>query len=236
MPDGKYINGTTIIVDGGLWLSHPRHLAKDAVKDLSRTVEKRSRATPIGIPTSKMSWTLVLYKGHWLVYWMAQDLSVGSFPVDDEDVNLAKSILDKAKSKRVKILLPSQVVVVDRFTYYGKNKVVAASAIPDGWTGVDIGPESVDLIKNALDSAKTVMWEGAEIYEFGKFTRASETISKKVFELGDKGVKTFIGVETETGSSEIEYTRTVGEVYIRGCDKSLIGFFHFTSSPLFAFF
>ncbi|XP_022864734.1 peroxisomal 2,4-dienoyl-CoA reductase-like isoform X2 [Olea europaea var. sylvestris] len=64
---GKYINGTTIIVDGGLWLSHPRHLAKDAVKDLSRTVEKRSRATPIGIPTSKMSWTLVLYKGHWLL-------------------------------------------------------------------------------------------------------------------------------------------------------------------------
>lgn len=118
--------------------------------------------------------TLILNGEMIFAFYKAQDLSVGSFPVDDENVNLAKSILDKAKSKRVKILLPSQVVVVDRFTYYGKNKVVAASAIPDGWTGVDIGPESVDLIKNALDSAKTVMWEGAETYEFGKFSRASE--------------------------------------------------------------
>ncbi|XP_073155788.1 peroxisomal 2,4-dienoyl-CoA reductase [(3E)-enoyl-CoA-producing]-like [Henckelia pumila] len=51
---GKYINGTTMPVDGGLWLSKPRHLAKDAVKQLSRTVEKRSRATPTGLPTSKL--------------------------------------------------------------------------------------------------------------------------------------------------------------------------------------
>lgn len=47
---GKYVNGTTMIVDGGLWLSHPRHLPKDAVRQLSRTVEKRSRDTPVGIP------------------------------------------------------------------------------------------------------------------------------------------------------------------------------------------
>ncbi|XP_073281367.1 peroxisomal 2,4-dienoyl-CoA reductase [(3E)-enoyl-CoA-producing]-like [Primulina huaijiensis] len=51
---GKYINGTTMPVDGGLWLSKPRHLSKDAVKQLSRTVEKRSRATPTGLPTSKL--------------------------------------------------------------------------------------------------------------------------------------------------------------------------------------
>lgn len=51
---GKYINGATIPVDGGLWLSKPRHLSKDAVKQLSRTVEKRSRATPTGLPTSKL--------------------------------------------------------------------------------------------------------------------------------------------------------------------------------------
>lgn len=51
---GKYVNGTTIAVDGGLWLSRPRHLPKDAVKQLSRTVENRSRATPVGLPTSKL--------------------------------------------------------------------------------------------------------------------------------------------------------------------------------------
>ncbi|KAK4484936.1 hypothetical protein RD792_007541 [Penstemon davidsonii] len=51
---GKYINGTTMPVDGGLWLSQPRHLPKDEIKKLSRTVEKRSRATPSGLPTSKL--------------------------------------------------------------------------------------------------------------------------------------------------------------------------------------
>ncbi|XP_019183173.1 PREDICTED: peroxisomal 2,4-dienoyl-CoA reductase [Ipomoea nil] len=51
---GKYVNGTTMIVDGGLWLSHPRYLHKDAVKELSRTVEKRSRDAPVGVPSSKL--------------------------------------------------------------------------------------------------------------------------------------------------------------------------------------
>ncbi|KAM1765265.1 hypothetical protein TB1_004320 [Malus domestica] len=51
---GKFINGTVIVVDGGLWLSRPRHLPKEAVKQLSRTVEKRSRNAPVGVPISKL--------------------------------------------------------------------------------------------------------------------------------------------------------------------------------------
>uniref|UniRef100_M1C002 2,4-dienoyl-CoA reductase [(3E)-enoyl-CoA-producing] n=2 Tax=Solanum tuberosum TaxID=4113 RepID=M1C002_SOLTU len=51
---GKYINGTIMPVDGGLWLSRPRHLPKDAVKELSRTVEKKSRNAPVGVPPSKL--------------------------------------------------------------------------------------------------------------------------------------------------------------------------------------
>ncbi|KAK6934754.1 hypothetical protein RJ641_034909 [Dillenia turbinata] len=51
---GKYINGTTLVVDGGLWLSRPRHFPKEAVKQLSREVEKRSRVAPVGVPTSKL--------------------------------------------------------------------------------------------------------------------------------------------------------------------------------------
>ncbi|KAB2636896.1 peroxisomal 2,4-dienoyl-CoA reductase [Pyrus ussuriensis x Pyrus communis] len=51
---GKFINGTVIVVDGGLWLSRPRHLPKEAVKQLSRTVENRSRNAPVGVPSSKL--------------------------------------------------------------------------------------------------------------------------------------------------------------------------------------
>ena len=52
--EGKYMNGTTLAVDGGLWLSRPRHLPKEAVKQLSRVVEKRSRGVPVGVPKSKL--------------------------------------------------------------------------------------------------------------------------------------------------------------------------------------
>ncbi|WKA03383.1 hypothetical protein VitviT2T_021495 [Vitis vinifera] len=52
--EGKYMNGTTLAVDGGLWLSRPRHLPKEAVKQLSRAVEKRSRGVPVGVPKSKL--------------------------------------------------------------------------------------------------------------------------------------------------------------------------------------
>ncbi|KAF3785442.1 Peroxisomal 2-4-dienoyl-CoA reductase [Nymphaea thermarum] len=51
---GKYVNGTTLIVDGGIWLSRPRHIAKETVKELSRAVELRSRTSPTGLPTSKL--------------------------------------------------------------------------------------------------------------------------------------------------------------------------------------
>jgi len=51
---GKYINGTTLIVDGGLWLSRPRHLPKDEVGQVSRAVEKKSRNAPAGVPSSKL--------------------------------------------------------------------------------------------------------------------------------------------------------------------------------------
>lgn len=51
---GKYINGTVLVVDGGLWLSRPRHMAKEDVRKLSRSVEKRSRDAPVGLPRSKI--------------------------------------------------------------------------------------------------------------------------------------------------------------------------------------
>ncbi|XP_010941675.1 peroxisomal 2,4-dienoyl-CoA reductase [(3E)-enoyl-CoA-producing] [Elaeis guineensis] len=51
---GKYVNGTTMVVDGGLWLSHPRHIPKEEVKELSRVVEKKSRTSRVGVPTSKL--------------------------------------------------------------------------------------------------------------------------------------------------------------------------------------
>lgn len=54
MFEGNYVNGTTLVVDGGIWLSKPRDLPKEAVRQLSKVVEKRSRDAPVGVPKSKL--------------------------------------------------------------------------------------------------------------------------------------------------------------------------------------
>jgi peroxisomal 2,4-dienoyl-CoA reductase len=51
---GKYVNGTTMVVDGGLWLSRPRHIPKEEVKDLSKVIEQKVRASAVGVPSSKL--------------------------------------------------------------------------------------------------------------------------------------------------------------------------------------
>lgn len=52
--EGNYVNGMTLVVDGGIWLDSPRHMSKEEVKQLSKTVEKRSRDAPVGVPKSKL--------------------------------------------------------------------------------------------------------------------------------------------------------------------------------------
>ncbi|KAG6416371.1 hypothetical protein SASPL_123800 [Salvia splendens] len=74
------------------------------------------------------------------------------------------------------------------------TRTVPASAIPDGWMGLDIGPDSIKSFGEALDSTKTIIWNGPMgVFEFGKFAAGTEAIAKKLAELSGKGVTTIIG-------------------------------------------
>ncbi|KAL6957294.1 phosphoglycerate kinase [Sarracenia purpurea var. burkii] len=137
---------------------------------------------------------LLLGGGMIFTFYKAQGLSVGSSLVEEDKLSLATSLLEKAKAKGVSLLLPTDVVIADKFAPDANSKIVPASAIPDGWMGLDIGPDSIKTFNDALETTKTVIWNGPMgVFEFDKFAVGTESIAKKLAELSGKGVTTIIG-------------------------------------------
>ncbi|KAJ0508750.1 Phosphoglycerate kinase, cytosolic [Helianthus annuus] len=137
---------------------------------------------------------LVLGGGMIFTFYKAQGYKVGSSLVEEDKLDLATSLIEKAKAKGVSLLLPSDVVIADKFAADANSKVVPAKEIPDGWMGLDIGPDSIKSFSETLDTTKTVIWNGPMgVFEFEKFAAGTEAIAKKLAELSGKGVTTIIG-------------------------------------------
>ncbi|XP_076926081.1 phosphoglycerate kinase 3, cytosolic-like [Bidens hawaiensis] len=137
---------------------------------------------------------LLLGGGMIFTFYKAQGLSVGSSLVEEDKLDLATTLLAKAKAKGVSLLLPTDVVVADKFAPDANSKIVPSTAIPDGWMGLDIGPDSVKTFNDALETTKTVIWNGPMgVFEFDKFAVGTEAVAKKLAELSGKGVTTIIG-------------------------------------------
>merc|ERR1719410_1727989 len=126
----------------------------------------------------------------------ARGLSVGKSLVEDDFVELAKSL--EAKAKGVEVILPSDVACGDEFPADGKEvgfKVVKADAIPDGWLGLDNGPEATEEIKKALADCKTIIWNGPMgVFESSQFNKGTYEIAECLAELTEKnGATSIIG-------------------------------------------
>jgi phosphoglycerate kinase len=126
---------------------------------------------------------LVLGGGMIFTFYKAQGKKVGASLVEEDKVDLAKTLMAAAKAKGVKLLLPSDVVVADKFAADAATQIVSVDAIPDGWMGLDIGPASIKAFQAELNECKTVIWNGPmgvfEMPAFAKGTFAiAETLSK----------------------------------------------------------
>ncbi|XP_078171080.1 phosphoglycerate kinase 3, cytosolic-like [Carex rostrata] len=153
-------------------------------------------SSKIGVIESLLAKCDVLLLGGGMIFtfYKAQGLSVGSSLVEEDKLELATSLMAKAKEKGVSLLLPTDVVVADKFAPDAESKIVPASAIPDGWMGLDIGPDSIKTFNEALETTKTIIWNGPMgVFEFDKFAAGTEAVAKKLAELSGKGVTTIIG-------------------------------------------
>lgn len=137
---------------------------------------------------------LIIGGGMIFTFYKARGLDVGKSLVEEDKLELAKSLEAKAKERGVALLLPTDVVLADKFAPDAKSQTVSIEAIPDGWMGLDIGPDSVKVFQEALADCKTVIWNGPMgVFEFDQFAVGTEAIAHTLAEIGKTGTTTIIG-------------------------------------------
>ncbi len=137
---------------------------------------------------------LLIGGGMIFTFYKARGLNVGKSLVEEDKLELAKTLEAKAKEKGVALLLPTDVVVADNFSPDANSQTVSIDAIPDGWMGLDIGPDSIKLFQDALADCRSVIWNGPMgVFEFDKFAVGTEAIAHTMAELTKKGATTIIG-------------------------------------------
>ena len=123
--------------------------------------------------------TIIIGGGMAYTFSKAQGGSVGDSLLEADWLEYSNDMIKKAAEKGVKFLLPVDTVVADAFAPDANSKVVKAGEIPDGWQGLDIGPETVKLYCEAVAGAGTVVWNGPMgVFEFPAFAKGTEAVAE----------------------------------------------------------
>ncbi|MFF7939395.1 phosphoglycerate kinase [Nocardia gamkensis] len=135
--------------------------------------------------------TLVIGGGMCFTFLAAQGLSVGDSLLQEEMVDTCKQLLEQYADV---IHLPRDIVVADKFAADAESKVVPAHEIPDGWLGLDVGPDSVHRFAVLLTEARTVFWNGPMgVFEFEKFAAGTRGVAEAIVTATGKGAFTVVG-------------------------------------------
>jgi len=127
-------------------------------------------------------------------FYKAQGFNVSKSLVEDDKLELAKSILSKAKEKNVKLLLPADIVIADKFDANANSKTVSVSSIENDWIGLDIGSETVKTFSKEVLSAKTIVWNGPMgVFEMERFAIGTMEIAQALATATKNGAVTIIG-------------------------------------------
>ncbi len=119
---------------------------------------------------------------------------IGGSLCEDDRLNTALEILEKAKAKNVSIHLPEDSVIADKFAADANTKVAVSDAIPDGWMGLDIGPKSVGIFREVISKSKTILWNGPMgVFEMEKFETGTKDIALAVAESTSQGAFSLVG-------------------------------------------
>ncbi|GAY08866.1 phosphoglycerate kinase [Pseudonocardia sp. N23] len=132
---------------------------------------------------------LVVGGGMCFTFLAAQGHSVGASLLQEEQIDNAKALLESGK-----IVLPVDVVVADSFSADAQTRVVPVDAIPDGWLGLDVGPESVAVFTKALDGAKTIFWNGPMgVFEMAAFAEGTRGVAQAIVDATSAGAFSVVG-------------------------------------------
>ena len=157
--------------------------------------------------------TLIIGGGMAYTFSKAVGGSIGTSLVEDDKLDLAKEYLEKAGDK---LVLPVDNVIADAFSEEANTSVADAGQIPDGWMGLDIGPKSVELFKETLAGAKTVVWNGPMgVFEMPKFAKGTEEVCKAISELPD-AITVIGGGDSAAAAKQLGYADKFSHVSTGG--------------------
>ena len=161
---------------------------------------------------------LVIVGGMSYTFFKAMGGQIGSSLVEEDKLDLAKELITKAKEKGVNLQLPKDSVAADAFSNDAATQVVDNYSIPEGWMGLDIGPESRTVFSELIKTSKTVLWNGpAGVFEMSNFAEGTNQIASAVVAATENGGFSLIGggdsaaaVNTLGYGDKVSYVSTGG--------------------------
>lgn len=162
--------------------------------------------------------SLIIGGGMAFTFIKAKGGQIGNSLVELDRLDLALQLMEKAKSKGVKLLLPVDVIAANKFGNDAETMVVSSDDIPEGWLGLDIGPKAVETFVSTIKSAKTILWNGPMgVFEMSSFAKGTLAIAESVAEATQNGAYSLVGggdsvaAVTQVGlSNSVSYVSTGG--------------------------
>lgn len=175
---------------------------------------------------------LIIVGGMAYTFVKALGGEIGQSLVEDDKLQVAQEILDLAKEKGVALILPSTTVATEKFAPDAPAKVFPTKAIPQGWMGMDIAPESTQELTDIILQSKTILWNGpAGVFEFDRFAQGSGELAKAIAQATQKGAYSLVGGGDSVAcihklglEKEISYVSTGGGALLEAIEgKTLPG-------------
>ncbi|MEG0915989.1 MAG: phosphoglycerate kinase [Myroides sp.] len=137
---------------------------------------------------------MIIGGGMMFTFIKAQGGKIGSSLVEDDKMELALEILEKAKAKNVQIHIPVDVVAADAFSNDANTKIVPANDIPDGWQGLDVGPKTLEQLNKVIMDSKIILWNGPlGVFEMEKFAAGTITLGNFIADATEAGTFSLVG-------------------------------------------
>ncbi len=207
------------------------YLMEDEVKSIDRVLNSSDKPVVAIVGGSKVSSkigiienlintsdAIIIGGGMAFTFIKAMGGKVGNSLVEEDRLDQALSLMNKAKEKGVQFLLPTDAVIADQFSNDANVQTVAIDAIPDGWMGLDIAQESIDVFHKTIVNAKIVLWNGPMgVFEMEKFANGTKAIAMALAEATEKGCFTLVGggdsvaaINQMNMASQVSYVSTGG--------------------------
>jgi phosphoglycerate kinase len=137
---------------------------------------------------------LIIGGGMSYTFFKAMGGEIGSSLVEEAKLDLAKNLIEKAKSKGVNLLLPEDSVIADAFHNDANRKEADNRQIPAGWMGLDIGHKAIQQFSEVIENSKTILWNGPMgVFEMPNFAQGTSSVAKAVVKATEKGGFSLIG-------------------------------------------